>query len=330
MRRPVVAAAFLAALSIVPVASTAYTQSQCLISEGTSIAGVHIGMSLSAALAITGQPTGKQTSGTETIYTLRAPWSHMVVDSGIVRRVATRSAQCRTASGLGPGSVLESVRGAYADTASSLASGGEGDVLTYPFIGIAFILKDNRVGVVEVFPGERMARSQPQPPQPVRRPESTASGVYVWGNTINSRYLGPIGSSMLVGPFRSFASCIAFLALMQREGANLGFVSPTRIVLDVIDAGGLFCVQFDDRGNVATRGQASMNSNVSPDRGWIAGGVNSQGYFLGIGPVRTRESCSIILGAMHREGAAFAYIGIAKIITQAVTLSSLSCMPVGQ
>lgn len=152
-----------------------------------------------------------------------------------------------------------------------------------------------------------------------------AGRVYVWGNTINSKFLGPIGSNMLVGPFRLFDSCIAFLALMQREGAGLVFVSPTKIVLDVIAAGGLFCVQFDGQGNRVIQDQASTNSNVAPSQGWMAGGFNSQAYFFGIGPVRSRESCSTILGAMYRESAGFAYIGISKIITQAVGASSLSC-----
>jgi hypothetical protein len=155
--------------------------------------------------------------------------------------------------------------------------------------------------------------------------QSQAGIVFVWGNAITDRSLGPGGGNLLVGPFRSFDSCIAFLALMQREGAGLGVINPGMTVVDIVPAGGLSCVQLDARGNVLLQGQASTNSNEPADRGWLAGGINSQGYFFGIGPVRTRQSCSIILGAMHRDGAGFAYIGAARTITQAVLPSSLSC-----
>ncbi len=111
---------------------------------------------------------------------------------------------------------------------------------------------------------------------------------------------------MLVGSFRAFDSCLAFVSLMIRE---------------------------DAAGNVIMRDKVSQGMNFnfpvnpgpSPAVRWMAGGFNSQRYFFGIGPVRTQASCSTILGTMHREGVGFAYLGIGKIITQAVVPSSLSC-----
>ena len=150
--------------------------------------------------------------------------------------------------------------------------------------------------------------------------------VFVWGSTISSESLGPSGSHMLIGPFHSFNACIAFLALMQREGAGLGFVGPSKAILDVIGAGELYCVQVDSRGNIVMHGQASGDSAPLPDHGWMAGGFNSKGYFFGIGPVRARESCSTILGTMYREGAGFAYVNPGQTVTQVVLPTALSCL----
>lgn len=146
----------------------------CVITEGVGINEVRIGMPVQAALSITGPPTAQQTAGSEVTYALRGPWSQMVADYGMVARVSTRSPECRTARGVGTGAALATVRAAYSDaTVSFSVPSPEGDVLTYPFVGIRFLTRDDRVVAAEVFRAEAAARG-PSPASP-RTPGSAQS-----------------------------------------------------------------------------------------------------------------------------------------------------------
>lgn len=124
----------------------------CLIVEGTAIGGVRLGMRVREALAVTGAPLREQVDGTQVLYTLRMPWSELIADYGVVERVSTQTPACATAGGIGPGSTAAAVREAYAGATASLATAApEGTRLSYPFLGVAFLLRVERVASVEVF-----------------------------------------------------------------------------------------------------------------------------------------------------------------------------------
>ncbi len=135
-----------------PAGASAGQPDACSIVDGASIAGVRIGMTTAAVLALTGSPLGQQVAGGQVIYTLRPPWSSLVTERGIAQRIGTRAGECRTLRHVGPGSAAAAVRQAYAGAAvSSVTPTAEGDLLSYPFIGIGFLLRGERVVAVEVF-----------------------------------------------------------------------------------------------------------------------------------------------------------------------------------
>lgn len=137
----------------------------CVIADGSGIGGVRLGTTAQAALAITGAPLREQTAGTRVTYLLREPWAQMITDYGFVERIGTRTAACRTARGVGPGSPAAAVRTAYADAVASITTKvPEGDLLTYPFAGVAFLLRIERVEAVEVFRAEAGLRAAPAAP----------------------------------------------------------------------------------------------------------------------------------------------------------------------
>lgn len=155
----------LAAVVLAPRGPAAAAPQPCLIVDGDSVAGLRIGMTVTAALRVAGKPLGQQTMGAEVIYTLRGPWTHMAAAYGIVQRVSTRAPVCRTARGIGAGATLVAVRQAYAGTPISLrtpATGGE--ILSFPFVGTRFLLRDGSVDTAEVFRPEALA--QPSPARP--------------------------------------------------------------------------------------------------------------------------------------------------------------------
>ncbi len=124
----------------------------CPIVDGASIAGVRIGMTTAAVFALTGSPLGQRVAGGQVTYTLRPPWSYLVAESGIVQRIGTRAGTCRTPRRVGPGSAAAAVRQVYAGASVSVVTPtAEGDLLSYPFIGIAFLLRGGRVAAIEVF-----------------------------------------------------------------------------------------------------------------------------------------------------------------------------------
>ncbi len=142
----------------------------CAIAEGAGIGGVRIGMAAATALSVTGPPDGQQTAGTQVVYALRAPWWWMLTEYGIVQRVSTRAADCRTARGIGPGATLSAVRDAYAGTlphVSIIVPAQDGDLLSYPFVGIAFRLRRDQVESVEVFRADRLAAAPAPAATPV-------------------------------------------------------------------------------------------------------------------------------------------------------------------
>jgi hypothetical protein len=137
----------------------------CTIGEGAGINGVQVGSSVDLALSVTGAPAGQRTRDKEVVYDLRAPWSQMVVAYGIVRRVSTRAPECRTARGTGPGSTLAQVKAAHAGAnASSMSPADDAQLLTYPFDGVAYVIRGERVDQVDVFRREVLTQTVPPPP----------------------------------------------------------------------------------------------------------------------------------------------------------------------
>jgi hypothetical protein len=146
----------------------------CRIVEGASIAGVQIGMAVSAALAITSAPLRQHPSDGRIVYTLRPPLHQMVVHRGVVERMSTRSPDCRTAHGVGPGTAAAEVRGPYSTSPISvLRRTPDGDLLSYPFAGVAFLLREDRVLAVEVFAAESLG----QPSAPAVAPPRGTPGI---------------------------------------------------------------------------------------------------------------------------------------------------------
>jgi hypothetical protein len=144
----------------------------CAVAEGSAIAGVQVGMPVAAALSVTGPATRQEANGNQVVYTLRAPWHQMVAVSGTVTRIATRAAECRTARGVGPGSTLLQIRQGYAGTEIATTTNiPDGQILSYPFLGIAFTVRNGRIDALEVFradtlPGSAPARPSPAPAAP--------------------------------------------------------------------------------------------------------------------------------------------------------------------
>jgi len=170
--RKIIAALILAAVATPAVLAAA---TPCAIVEGTGIGGVRIGMSVQAALAITGPATGQQASGRETAYALRGLWSRVVAESGLVTRVATSAQECRTSRGIAPGTAADVMRAAYsAASVSTITSVPGGELLSYPFVGIAFVVRGDRVGSVEVFRADGPPQSGARPLPPAPTPQGTA------------------------------------------------------------------------------------------------------------------------------------------------------------
>lgn len=139
-------------LALAPLGLAAVGTVDCSIAEGAGIGGVRIGMPASAALAATGPPLRQAAAGDEVVYALRPPWSQMTAVHGLVYSVRVQGERCRTSRGVGPGSTLAQVLDAYAGaSASTVQPGTPGDRLSYPFLGVAFLIRGGRVEAVEVF-----------------------------------------------------------------------------------------------------------------------------------------------------------------------------------
>jgi hypothetical protein len=137
----------------------------CAIVEGVAIGSLRLGQPVAEALAAAGGAVEERRAGRDTVYVLRAPWAELVAVAGRIERIATRSAQCRTARGLGVGATIVAVRAAYAtEPASVITPVADGELLTYPFAGIRFLLRGDRVVAVEVVPAAPLNRSLAAPP----------------------------------------------------------------------------------------------------------------------------------------------------------------------
>ncbi len=153
--------------ALMPAATAA--PAPCTIVEGVSIGAVRLGMSAMAVLAIAGTPAAQQVQAPQSVLTLRAPWYQASVSHGVVVRVSTRSPECRTRTAIGPGALLAAVRRVYAGAvASAVTPSTDGELLSYPFSGIAFASRGDRVVAVEVFAAEALGIPPPPHPSPVR------------------------------------------------------------------------------------------------------------------------------------------------------------------
>jgi hypothetical protein len=132
----------------------------CAITEGSGIAGVRLGMATAAALATTGGALGQAPDGGEIVYTLRPPLARMVVANGVVVRVSTQSPECATAAGVRPGAPRAALAAAYASAMASIVTPlADGEQVAYPFAGIRFAVRADRVYAVEVFSAESLPRT---------------------------------------------------------------------------------------------------------------------------------------------------------------------------
>jgi len=158
---------------------SAAAPSPCAITESRAIGGVRISMDVKAALTLTGPPLMQRVQGQQIIYALRPPWSQMTAEYGRVQRISTRSPACRTATGIGPGSPAEAVRAAYAAAAASVATAvHDGELVSFPFNGVALLIRGGRVDTVEVFEAESLAASgRPVGPRTAGAPAPRATPV---------------------------------------------------------------------------------------------------------------------------------------------------------
>ena len=166
----------------------------CTIGEGAGINGVRVGSSIELALTVTGAPARQQTRAREVVFDLRAPWSQMIVEYGIVRRISTRASECRSARGTGPGSTLAQVRAAHADAnVSGLFPAGDAQMLIYPFHGVAYLIRGDRVDQVDVFRSEVLTQTAPPPPPaavPTGSPAATTAAGAWRVKEVNARVDG--------------------------------------------------------------------------------------------------------------------------------------------
>ncbi|MGQ0548264.1 MAG: FxLYD domain-containing protein [Armatimonadota bacterium] len=158
----------------------------CSVVEGAGIGRVRIGMSVAAALSLTGPPQGQQTVGSQVIYALRPPWWWILADHGIVERISTRAPECRTPRGARVGSTLAAVRDAYASTlphVSIITPADNGDLLSYPLLGIAFRVRRDQVEAIEVFRAERLVSAPAAAATPVQGTAASPGGATPAGAT---------------------------------------------------------------------------------------------------------------------------------------------------
>ncbi|MBM3469695.1 MAG: hypothetical protein FJX73_02745 [Armatimonadetes bacterium] len=215
----------------------------CAIVDGTGIGGVRLGMTARAALAITGAPLREQAVGSRVTYALRDPWAQMIADYGFVERIATRSAACRTARGVGPGSPGAAVRTAYADAAASITTTlPEGDLLSYPFAGVAFLLRRDRVESVEVFRAEVGLRATPAAPRQAAP-----------GAPSPTRTAAPGGWSVRASSARVEDTTLVVTGTVENRGRPMVVYAEVRA--------------FDEAGRRVAEGSAPLYPNPVPSGG---------------------------------------------------------------
>jgi hypothetical protein len=200
-------------------------QSGCIIVEGRGIGAVQIGMSISAALSVAGPPVRQQPSGSTVTYTVRAPWAQIVADYGFVQRVTTVAATCRTARGVGPGSTLAQARDAYRDVqVSSFAQAQGGDLLSYPYVGVAFLVRGDRVDGVEVFRAEGAPIVRPAPATvapPPAPPRAPGAGVQPAGPAVPTPTTAPGAWSVRSTTARVDDETLVVSGAVENKGAAL-------------------------------------------------------------------------------------------------------------
>ncbi|MDR7418352.1 MAG: FxLYD domain-containing protein [Armatimonadota bacterium] len=232
-------------ISIVSAMAPGYgaPPARCVIEPGRGIGAVRIWMPEAAALAVTGRPLARQTEGRTTTYAVAPPFAHITVAAGVVQRVSTRATECRTATGVGPGSTVSAVRVALAHSAASGHTvAPEGEWLTYPFDGILFFLRAGRVDTVEVFGADRIGagRATATPsarvsPGPNASPAPPTPQAATW----TVRHLQPRmdGNTLVVtgtvdnrGPAQAvYAEVTAFDPNGRQVGSGDGPIAPTPV-----------------------------------------------------------------------------------------------------
>jgi hypothetical protein len=156
------AAATIVGLAATPHTATTAPTPTCTIVEGASIGRLRIGMPLADALAAAGPPTSQRAVDGRTLVGLRPPWSSMLVENQLVIGIETRSPACRTAAGIGVGVVEGAARAAFSSASASITTQtGGADRIIYPFNGIAFLVRRQRVEAVEVFKTDDAPEARP-------------------------------------------------------------------------------------------------------------------------------------------------------------------------
>jgi hypothetical protein len=250
LQRALVGTALAVALAGTPrIASTAPNPT-CTIVEGASIAGLRIGIPVTDAVAVTGPPTSQRAMDRQTQLGLRAPWSSMLIENQRVVRIETRSAACRTATGVGVGIAESVARAAYGSAMASIttSAGAAGDWVTFPFNGIALLMRRQRVEAVEVFTADDA---------PGQRPASRPTGV---GPSTGSSPAGPTPASPAApAPLPTRAAGWALRSLAGRVDET------TLIVTGSVDNNARPQAVFAEVRAFSTRGQLVAQDDAPVD-----------------------------------------------------------------
>jgi hypothetical protein len=144
---------------------------------------------------------GQTSEAGEITYTLRPPLARMTVANGVVVRVSTQSPDCATAIGVRPGAPRTALATAYASSAATIVTPlADGELVAYPFTGIRFVVRADRVHTVEVLAADSLPRSAapatPSAPSSRASPSGPTTPAATW--TVASASYGVEGTTLIV------------------------------------------------------------------------------------------------------------------------------------